>query len=391
MPVTRRGLFSGALGLRPGGDWIAARGREAWMAGEAQPAAASPLIRISSNENPLGPGAHVVAAITGTFPEAARYPGNAARREDTLVQAIATRYGARAAHVVLGAGSGEILMNAVRAFTSPTRPLVTAWPSFETPRETAKKIGTPVRDVGFDAGLAIDLAKMAEAARGAGLVFFCNPNNPTATVHGKTAVADLVKAVRQASPDTVILVDEAYHDYVTEPSYETAVPLALTTPNVFVARTFSKAHGMAGLRAGYAIGDPAAIAKLQAYKMPNGLGTLTLTAALTSLANTAHIGAERARNTEVRAFTVKALADMGIGGTVSQANFLFADIKRPAAPFRDACRAAGVLVGRDFPPFEKQYCRISIGTMAEMQRAVAVFRTVLGAGTTSSRQPQGGR
>ena len=391
MPVTRRGLFSGALGLRPGGDWIAARGREAWMAGEAQPAAASPLIRISSNENPLGPGAHVIAAITGTFPEAARYPGNAARREDTLVQAIATRYGARAAHVVLGAGSGEILMNAVRAFTSPTRPLVTAWPSFETPRETAKKIGTPVREVGFDAGLAIDLAKMAEAARGAGLVFFCNPNNPTATVHGKTAVADLVKAVRQASPDTVILVDEAYHDYVTEPSYETAVPLALATPNVFVARTFSKAHGMAGLRAGYAIGDPAAIAKLQAYKMPNGLGTLTLTAAVTSLANTAHIGAERARNTEVRAFTVKALADMGIGGTVSQANFLFADIKRPAAPFRDACRAAGVLVGRDFPPFEKQYCRISIGTMAEMQRAVAVFRTVLGAGTTSSRQPQGGR
>ena len=392
MPVTRRGLFSGALGLRPGGDWIAARGREAWMAGEAQQAATtSPLVRISSNENPLGPGAHVVAAITGTFPEAARYPGNAARREDTLVQAIATRYGARPAHVVLGAGSGEILMNAVRAFTSPARPLVTAWPSFETPRETAKKIGTPVREVGFDAGLAIDLAKMAEAARGAGLVFFCNPNNPTATVHGKTAVADLVKAVRQASPDTVILIDEAYHDYVTEPTYETAVPLALSTPNVFVARTFSKAHGMAGLRAGYAIGDPASIAKLQAYKMPNGLGTLTLTAALTSLADTAHIAAERARNTEVRAFTVKALTDLGVGGTASQANFLFADIKRPAAAFRDACRAAGVLVGRDFPPFEKQYCRISIGTMAEMQRAVAVFRTVLGAGTTSSRQPQGGR
>lgn len=393
MPVTRRGLFSGAVGLRPGGDWIAARGREAWMAGEAEQMAGAPaaLIRISSNENPLGPGDHVVTAITGTFPEAARYPGNAQRREDTLVGAIAARYAAKPAHVVLGAGSGEILMNAVRAFTSPTRPLVTAWPSFETPRETAKKIGTPVREVGFDAGLAIDLTRLADAARGAGLVFFCNPNNPTATVHGKTAVADLVKAVRQASPDTVILIDEAYHDYVTLPTYETAVPLALSTPNVFVARTFSKAHGMAGLRAGYAIGDPAAIAKLQAYKMPNGLGTLTLTAALTSLANTTHIAAERARNTEVRAFTVKALADMGVGGTASQANFLFADIKRPAAAFRDACRAAGVLVGRDFPPFEKQYCRISIGTMAEMQRAVAVFRTVLGAGTTSSRQPQGGR
>lgn len=393
MSVTRRRLFTGALEARTGSDWIAARGREAWMAGEAAQMAGAPaaLIRISSNENPLGPGDHVVNAITGTFPEAARYPGNAQRREDTLVAAIATRYAAKPAHVVLGAGSGEILMNAVRAFTSPTRPLVTAWPSFETPRETAKKIGTPVREVGFDAGLAIDLTKMAEAARGAGLVFFCNPNNPTATVHGKTAVADLVKAVRQASPDTVILIDEAYHDYVTLPAYETAVPLALATPNVFVARTFSKAHGMAGLRAGYAIGDPAAIAKLQAYKMPNGLGTLTLTAALTSFANTQHIATERARNTEVRAFTVKALADMGVTGTATQANFLFADIKRPAKDFRDACRAAGVVVGRDFPPFEKQYCRISIGTMAEMQRAVAVFRTVLGTGSTSSRQPQGGR
>jgi histidinol-phosphate aminotransferase len=393
MSVSRRRLFTGALEARSGSDWIAARGREAWAAGEADPMAGAPaaLVRISSNENPLGPGAHVVTAITGTFPEAARYPGNAQRREDTLVGAIAARYAAKPAHVVLGAGSGEILMNAVRAFTSPTRPLVTAWPSFETPRETARKIGTPVREVGFDAGLAIDLTKMAEAARGAGLVFFCNPNNPTATVHGKTAVADLVKAVRQASPDTVILIDEAYHDYVTLPSYETAVPLALSTPNVFVARTFSKAHGMAGLRAGYAIGDPAAIARLQAFKMPNGLGTLTLTAALTSFANTQHIAAERARNTEVRAFTVKALADMGVSGTATQANFLFADIKRPAKEFRDACRAAGVVVGRDFPPFEKQYCRISIGTMAEMQRAVAVFRTVLAAGPTSSRQPQGGR
>jgi histidinol-phosphate aminotransferase len=169
------------------------------------------------------------------------------------------------------------------------------------------------------------------------------------------------------------------------------VPLALTTPNVFVARTFSKAHGMAGLRAGYAIGDPAVIAALAAYKMPNGLGTLTLAAAVASLANTAHITAERARNTAVRAFTVKAFADLGVTGTDSQSNFLFMDIKRPAATFREACRAAGVFVGRDFPPFEKQYCRVSVGTQDEMTRAVAVFRTVLGAATTTSRQQQGRR
>jgi histidinol-phosphate aminotransferase len=392
MSLTRRRLFTGRLSPSPEGTWIAARGREAWAAGdrEWQPGTAAPrLVRISSNENPLGPGDHVVAAITGTFPQAARYPGNAAAHEGTLIAALAKTFDATPAHVTLGAGSGELLTNAVRAFTSPSRPLVTAWPSFEAPRVTAQKIGTPVREVGFEAGLKIDLAKMIAAARGAGMVFFCNPNNPTATVHGKAAVADLVKAVRAASPDTVILIDEAYHDYVTDPSYASAMPLALSTPNVFVARTFSKAHGMAGLRAGYAVGDPAVIARLAAFKTPNAVGTLTLAASMASLANTAHIAAERARNTEVRAFTVKALADMGVTGTDSQTNFLFADIKRPAAGFRDACRAAGVLVGRDFPPFEKQYCRISIGTMDEMQRAVAVFRTVLGGGATTSRQ--GGR
>lgn len=391
MSLTRRQLFSGLV--EPGSsDWIAARGREATRAGdgEAQTATSAPLVRISSNENPLGPGAHVIAAIAARYPEASRYPPNATEREGTLVAALAKKYDTTAARVVLGAGSGELLANAVRAFTSPTRPLVTAWPSFEAPRDTAKKIGTPVREVGFDSGLKIDLAKMVEASRGAGLVFFCNPNNPTATVHGKTAVLDMVTAIRRSSPDTVILIDEAYHDYVTDPSYETAVPLALATANVFVARTFSKAHGMAGLRAGYAIGDAAAIARLGAFKLPNGLGTLTLAAAMASLANPAHIAAERRRNTDVRAYTVKALSGMGLSGTDSQANFLFVDIKRPAAGFRAACRAAGALVGRDFPPFEQQYCRISIGTLTEMERAVAVFKTALASAPTTSRQ-QGGR
>jgi histidinol-phosphate aminotransferase len=185
----------------------------------------------------------------------------------------------------------------------------------------------------------------------------------------------------------VILIDEAYHDYVTDPSYQSAIDLALSTPNVFVTRTFSKAYGMAGLRAGYAIGQPDTIKQIQKYKMPYGLGTLTLGGAIVALGNDAHITQERQRNTDVKAFTVKAFADMGVTGTDSQTNFLFMDIKRPAAGFRDACRAAGVLVGRDFPPFEKQYARVSVGTMAEMQKAVDVFKKVLGATpTTSSKE-----
>jgi histidinol-phosphate aminotransferase len=111
---------------------------------------------------------------------------------------------------------------------------------------------------------------------------------------------------------------------------------------------------------------------------------LTLGGAIVALGNQAHIDAERRRNTEVKAFTVKAFADMGITGTDSQTNFIFMDIKRSAAGFRDACRASGVLVGRDFPPYEKAHARISIGTMAEMQKAVDVFKRVLGTTTTTS-------
>lgn len=388
MSLTRRRLFQQLL--TPEGsashEWISARGREAGLmeyGEQGMPAGVKP-VRIASNENPLGPGQHVLDAVVGKFPEAARYPFNATQKEGALIEVLAKSFGAKNENVLLAPGSGELLTHAVRAFTSSTRPLVTAWPSFENPRDTAKKIGSAIREVKLDDKLRIDVAQMVEASKGAGLVFFCNPNNPTATVHGKTAVADMVKQIRAASPDTVILIDEAYHDYVTDSSYQSAVDLALSTPKVFVTRTFSKAFGMAGLRAGYAVGNAETIKALQAYKMPYALGTLVLGGAITAFGNTKHITDERARNTAVKTFVVKAFADMGYQGTDSQANFVFMNLRRPAAGFRDACRAQGVLVGRDFPPYEATHCRISMGTMEEMKRAADVFKKVLGGATTTS-------
>ena len=394
MSLSRRGLITR---LAPGRDahaaaFIAARGREALVAeslygevGELVPPTGKE-VRISSNENPLGPGQQALDAITGKFPEAGRYPFNSTPNEGALVGAVAQKFGVKPENVVMGAGSGEILTNAVRAFTGANKPLVTAWPSFEAPHTTAEKIGSPIKEIPLDAQLRIDIPKMLASVQGAGLVFFCNPNNPTATVHGATAVADFIKAVRQQSPDTVVLIDEAYHDYVTDPSYKSAVELAMSTPNVFVARTFSKAYGMAGLRIGYAVGQPQVIKQLARYKMPYNVSVPGIAAGITSLGNQAHIDQERARNTEVRAFTVRAFEQMGYKATDSNANFLFVDIRRPAKPFRDACAQQGVLVGRDFPPYEKTHCRVSIGTMEEMQRAVDVFRKVLGAASSTTAQ-----
>ena len=394
MSLSRRRLFQRFGATARNGEWIAARGREAAVAegslldfAQAQRGAASSnIIRIASNENPLGPGQHVVDVIVGKFPEAGRYPFNAREQEPVLVKALATKHGAANDQIVLGPGSGEILMNATRAFTSPTKPLATAWPTFENPRDTARKIGTEVRAVPLDANLRIDIDKLVDASKGAGLVFFCNPNNPTATVHGASAVADFVKRVRAASPDTVILIDEAYHDYVTDPSYKTAMDIAKATPKVFIARTFSKAYGMAGLRVGYAVGDKEVIGTLNRYRMPYAVNLPAIASAVTALGNQAHIDSERARNTAVKAFTVKAFEQMGFKSTDSQTNFIFVNINRPAAAFRDACREAGVMVGRDFPPYEKTHCRISIGTQQEMDRAVAVFKKVLGSTTTTANQ-----
>jgi len=393
MSLSRRRLFQ-RFGSAPlNGEWIAARGREAAVAEgslefaqQQRAAASSNVIRIASNENPLGPGQHVVDIIVGKFPEAGRYPFNAQQREPVLVKALASKYGVADNQLALGPGSGEILTNAVRAFTGPGKPLATAWPTFENPRDTARKIGTEVRAVDLDANLRINIDKLVEASKGAGLVFFCNPNNPTATVHGAPAVADFVKRVRAASPDTVILIDEAYHDYVTDPAYKTAMDVAKSTPKVFVARTFSKAYGMAGLRVGYAVGDAEVIGRLNEFRMPYAVNLPAIAAAAGALANQKHIDEERARNTSVKAFTVKAFEQMGLKATDSQTNFIFVNINRPTAAFRDACREAGVLVGRDFPPYEKTHCRISIGTQQEMERAVGVFKKVLAASTSTANQ-----
>jgi histidinol-phosphate aminotransferase len=225
---------------------------------------------------------------------------------------------------------------------------------------------------------------MAAAARWSGLVFFCNPNNPTGTVHSFKAVADFVARVRRESPETAILIDEAYHDYVDEPSYGSVMALALEHPNVFITRTLSKAYGMAGMRVGYAIGQARTIEGLQRWVMTFNTNSLAQAAAVASLKDQAHIDRERARNSEVRKYTTSFFSGLGFKTTDSQTNFVFVDIGRPAKEFKEACAKQSVLVGREFPPLEKTWARISLGTMDEMKKATAVFAKVLSAETDSA-------
>jgi histidinol-phosphate aminotransferase len=345
-------------------------------------------IRISSNENPLGPGKAAIDAILGKFPEANRYPFNSTPLDADLEILIAKLNSAKRENVVLGVGSQELLKNAARVFLSPTKHLVIPSPTYGDPAGFAQNAlkytvkSAPVNEK----TLKTDLSALLPLVKGAGMVYLCNPNNPTGTINGAQEIKDFIAEVHKQSPTTAILLDEAYCDYASDPSFATAIPIAISTPNVVVARTFSKAYGMAGVRIGYALSDAATMKKMQAWRMPYNVNTFGVAAAVASLKDPQHIKDESARNKAVRDFTVKAFADLGYRSTDSQTNFIFTEIGKTmtAAQFRDACAAKGVMVGRDFPPLEKQWARISLGTMEEMQKATDVFRSVLKPATTTS-------
>jgi histidinol-phosphate aminotransferase len=385
----------------PSAASIAARGREAWVGehwpdgssaeasakGDLQAAgtnARAAVIRLSSNENPLGPSAAAIEAIERSFIYSGRYPMNAKPAMVDFRTLIATRNGLKTENVLLGAGSGEILDTAVRAFTGPSKGLVSALPTFESPGRVAKSLKVPLNEVPVDDAGRLDLEKMAAAATGAGLVFVCNPNNPTGSVHGADAITAMVTRISQASPDTVILLDEAYHEYVTDSSYATAIPLVSKFPNVIVSRTLSKCHGMAGLRLGYAIGQPTVLGKLGRWTMPYNANALVVAAGVVSVQDEAQVAREQRRNTEVLKYTTDFFRAAGFKTSDSQANFIWVNLGRPAREFGDACEKQGVQVGRPFPPFEKTHSRISLGTMEEMQKAVGVFRSVLGLTTPTA-------
>jgi histidinol-phosphate aminotransferase len=186
-----------------------------------------------------------------------------------------------------------------------------------------------------------------------------------------------VARLARESPDTAILIDEAYHDYVTDPAYATAVPLALVRPNVIVSRTLSKAYGMAGMRVGYAVGQPRTVESFNRWAMKYNTNTLAVAAAIASLDDPAHIEAERGRNAHARAFTSGMFTRLGCRVLDSQTNFVFVETGCPAAAFKDACAKRGVRVGREFPPLDRIHARVSVGTIEEMQQASLVFGEVL--------------
>jgi len=385
MPVTRRSFIK-VLGAGSAGalaPFISARGSEGGgrtglelldeIGGLNGLGLAPSVIRLSSNENPKGPALIAVEALQAALGRKNRYPDEP---QAMLKEAIAKYHGVGLSQVLLGCGSSEHLQIVTLAFTSRDRHLVTGAPSYELPAKIAKLIGVPVRELRVDEKLRLDLEGMVRESPGAGLVFYCNPNNPTGTMYGASETRGFLDAVLARSLEATILVDEAYFEYVDDPSYRTMIPLAVENPRVIVTRTFSKVYGIAGLRVGYAIAHEKTIAKLEPYRLANGVNNLGAAAAMASLPLKDHALREQQLNKAARDYTVKYLNENGFPCAPTQTNFVMFDIKRDAKVFAETCLKRGVAIGRQFPPLNT-YARISIGTMDEMQQALPIVRAAL--------------
>ena len=327
---------------------------------------ASHVVRLSSNENPYGPSAAALQAMTDAFALAWRYPDEAA---DALIADIAKLHNVGTDSVILGDGSSEILKLASAAFTGPGRNLVVADPTFEAAGAYTRAAGGDIVKVPLDAQWRHDVTKMS-AVPGAALIYVCNPNNPTASITPKAAVRSLIASVPAS---TMLLVDEAYFHYVDNNDYESVIPLVAMQPNLIVARTFSKIYGMAGLRCGYAVAQPAVIKKLAAQGAWDSINIMAIAAARASLADANHVAVGRQRNRETKAHLVAALQKMGYPVIPSEANFVMIDTRRDVKPLIETMRNGGVEVGRLFPAMP-HYLRVTIGKPEEMETFVRAFR-----------------
>ncbi len=381
MNTTRRGFvgtiaFGTAAGVLAGASLVNKGARAQTRAASESGIYDNGIIQLNQNESARGPGPKTMAALRShnTKRVGRGYPPD---HVNELRAGIANYYNVTTDNVQLATGSIQLLQGAVRAFCSADKKFVTPMPTYSTSLSTARTIGAATQELSLDNSLSIDLDALAGAAPGAGLIYFCNPNNPTGTAHGPDAVERFVRRVMREAPGTMIHIDEAYIDYAKPGAIETALPLALEFENVFITRSFSKAHGITGLRVGYALGQEQTLARIHGAWGMGDVNMLGAIAALTALEDKEHIAREVQENAEIRDMVIGAFREMGFEVGDSNTNHIFVNIRRPAREFREACLENKVLVGRDFPPVEKTHCRISLGSREEMEIAIEVFRKVL--------------
>ncbi len=323
-------------------------------------------VKLNANENPLGPAPEAIEAMLAVLKQGGRYSYDLT---DKFRETLAAAAGLSPEHVMAFPGSSAPLTQAVLAFTSPQRSLVVCDPGYEAAELAAKFLGAPVKRVPLTKDYTHDVRAMIAADPQAGLVYICNPNNPTGTL---TSDEDIDWAVAHLPETAVLLLDEAYTHIAGARLRD---DLVASGKNVIILRTFSKIYGMAGLRAGAALGRPDLLAKIRPYSS-GALPITAMVAATASLESKDLVPTRRKLIAEERQSVFDFMDRHGFSHVPSASNKFMVDVGRPGEEFILAMRAEKVYVGRVWPSWPT-HVRVTIGTAEEMEKFQSAMLKVM--------------
>lgn len=326
------------------------------------------IVKLASNESPEGPFPGVIEAATKTLAESNRYPDDDHR---ALTMALSDHLAVPGENLWFGNGSVGLIGHIALAVGGPGTSAVYAWPSFVMYRIASRWAMTEMIEVPLDARHVHDLVAMKAAIRDdTAVVYLCNPNNPTGTIVSSEAMTGFIDAVPES---TLVVIDEAYHDFVTDETYATAIPEALRRPNVLVLRTFSKIFALAAHRIGYAVGQAATITELRKAQPPFTVSDVAQVAAAASLADREELKRRAKANEAARHQLLGALAERSLPHTESQANFVYFALELEAGVASERFTQHGVIVR----PMSGGFLRVTVGTELENRRFVDALDEVL--------------
>jgi histidinol-phosphate aminotransferase len=329
------------------------------------------IIKLASNENPRGPSVRVREAIAQAAMDVTRYPDGSGF---ALKAELARRFGLTQEHVVLGNGSNDILELATQAFLRPGDEAVYSQHAFAvyplaTQARGAVGITVPARALAHD----LDAMRAAMSAR-TRIVFVANPNNPTGTWIEPAAMRRFIASV---PGDVLIVLDEAYNEYLRADQQADSASWIAEHPNLLVSRTFSKAYGLAGLRVGYGLADPTVVALLNRVRQPFNVNSVAQAAALAALADADYVSESARINREGLAQLAEGLDTLGLTHVPSHANFVLVHVGNAGAVY-DALLRQGVIVRPVANYGLPEHLRVSVGLPAENQRFLDALRSALG-------------
>ena len=321
------------------------------------------MVKLGSNENPYGPSAVTMEAMEGAWKYAMRY----GYPDGNIQERIAEHHGVDRDHILMGAGSREILLVTGLTFLQGDKKVVGVEPSYSTVYQHATQLDTEAILLPLNDDYTQNIPEMIRTTRmnyrDVGFIYLCNPNNPTGVVVPAGDVRQLLDGIPEDMP---VLIDEAYHHYVDDPEYAESLPYVLEGRPVIIARTFSKIHGFAGLRLGYAIARPDLIRRMRPYSTGN-VNALVKWGGAAALDDHESMRFVRETTLRLRRQTVAELERRGYDVIPSETNFFMVHTGRPTSWVRAEFRKRGVRVGRDFPPM-LEHLRVSIGNEEEMGR-----------------------